>query len=689
MPEIKLADNSSLEITSESASTPALDRYLEVGLVFIFSNLNSEFKQGQAKPISQIDATSFPLALSANAPGGSFALSDAILNVQGGGAASLDLMTGDKKKDFLQALHLDDAPDLMSFAFTASLEGGPSGSVGDFSFGLTSGQQITVTAYSRVAATDRLSDAVKKTISCLTLPHDLDDLQSMPEGDFCRLEGKGSLKFTACVQYSFLNSALANEPLDFVSASLSVKAQSGPKLQVTVEHSDTHQLTIASLGGNKVRLGASLTAESDIQGSFDFSIGVSANIGSEDALAFLLQHISPSPDKDLQQISDALPADARSDLSGQIKNVLQGAMTGGTAASLQDALERSRRRNHLFVYDVDLAALDAVSKPAVQAALRGDFTEITANGANLAGIIEVDSLSTLTLTTTHTLTLHLIGILNCSDVTTFVQKLKPALNAETGDVVLTSSEIQITENNIDSDHLREVLLRSAMITTAAASSPKSPNFVFKMIFFCANARPSASELQQFFNVLQAISSPDADKAKELMNRTSTPVREAGIYLSLNLNKELSLVVFRNRNSDDYVIAGQNALRTILAEDKASANRLRLCSLSIDFWKKLREKGNRQDTLELLASQGITDQASVVDFFAIDWWAQAMGKVASALAKQQSLKDAEQDALKKSEGGFNIPWALLAVRQLAGSPEVDSKFTVPAAAAVRTVSAVGR
>jgi hypothetical protein len=52
----------------------------------------------------------------------------------------------------------------------------------------------------------------------------------------------------------------------------------------------------------------------------------------------------------------------------------------------------------------------------------------------------------------------------------------------------------------------------------------------------------------------------------------------------------------------------------------------------------------------------------------------MSKVATALANKQPLMDAEKDALKKSEGGFDSPWALLATRLLAGSPPVASKLT---------------
>ena len=53
-------------------------------------------------------------------------------------------------------------------------------------------------------------------------------------------------------------------------------------------------------------------------------------------------------------------------------------MHGGIAATLHDALKQSKERKYLFVYDADLSALDSTSTAALQSALKGDFTAITA-----------------------------------------------------------------------------------------------------------------------------------------------------------------------------------------------------------------------------------------------------------------------------------------------------------------------
>jgi hypothetical protein len=671
MPSIKLTDNSSLAIVSNGRSPS----YLQTGLEFLFSHLSPEFKDAETKQVGDLDAGSFPLVLMAAVPG-AFNLPSATLNVKQNDSAALDLLTAGKKREFLKALNLDEdfAPALISFAFKSGLESGPSGTVGDFTFGLTSGQGITVATYASVAMNDSFIDVTRSAIDGLTLPHGLDDLRRLPQGNICQVQGKGSLKFSASVQYEFLNNALATAPFEIFSDALTLNAQSGPTFQISVEHSDAHQLTIASLGNNKVRVGVGLTAEADVEESLDFSLGITPEIGTHDALQFLVERISRVPDKDLKKVREALPVDKQVELNGQIKKVLQDATKGGLLSSLHTALKQSKERNHLFVYDIDLSALDTASTAAVEAALKGDFTHITAAGASLAGIKEVSSVSTLTLTTTHTLTIHLLGILNFSDVSSFVQKSKVGLNADSGEVILTASDIKISQNTLDPDHLREILTRSAMITIGAACSPQVPDFTFKMVFFLKKARVSASDLQQFSNVLTAVSSSSAQTAAALLQGSPKQLQDVFLYLSLDLKKETSVSIFLGRTYDDFVLAGQKALTTILAGDPDSAGRLPLLSVDLAFWKQLSEAGDRPNILQLLATRGINNEASATDFLSVDWWAQAMGKVATALANKQPLLDAEKDALKKSEGGFDEPWALLATRLLAGSPPIDSKLT---------------
>jgi hypothetical protein len=682
MPSITITDGFSPAIESQQ-TTPALAHYLRSGLEFALAKSSPRFEQALKGKISDIDSGSFPVSMSPS-NSSSFAVSSATVSVNPGLTASIDLLTGGKASDFAKALgpNVPPVPSLVSFAVGAQLEAGPSGTVGDFCFGLLSGGEIAISNYCPAKPDDMFKDAVERAISGLTIPHDVDDIRALPEGNICTIEGKASLKFTASVQYNLLNNTLATAPFEIVSAALALKLQSGPKLQVAVEHTNTHQLTIAALDNDKFRLSVSLGAEADIEDAFDFSIGVSGNIGTTDALQFLVEHVSSVPDKDLAQIRRILNAQEQSNLSDQIKTVVQAATKGGISVSLNEALKASRERKYLFAYDVDLNALDAASTPAVQSALKGDFTQITALGSSLAGIKEVQSISTLTLEKTHTMTLHLLGILNFSDLSTFMNKVKVAHVDDTSEIVLAATEIKVVQNTINSDHLREVLTKSAMITTAADSSPKNPDFKFQMVFFLDKAGIKSSDLRQMYNTLRFVSSPHAEEAKALLARPSPDRPDAFLYLSLTLDKNLSTAIFKDpntgapRSTDDFVKTGQEAMAAILADDPDSVGRLPLFSVDSALWNQLRQDAAAPAIESRLRNYGILSPLSVTDFYTIDWWAQAMGKMAAALAAGASLMDAEKDVLKKSEAGFGIPWALLATSHLLAAPsKVTAQFTV--------------
>lgn len=679
MPTIKITDNASVEITSQE-STPALANYLETGLIFILDKTSSVFKQAAGKKISDIDSGGFPASISPSIPG-SFAVSSATVSVKPGFEAILDLLTGSKAKNFLTSLG-PGAPQplgLVSFAITAELESGPSGTVGDFSFGLVSDQEIKISTSCPVAPTDLLTDAVQRAISGLTLPHDIDDIRALPEGHICTLEGKGSLKFTASVQYSFLNNTLLAAPFEVLSKSLTLNAESGPKLTVTVEHSNTHELTIAALGNNKCRLSISLTAEDDTEESFDFSLGLSGKIGGSDALQFIIEQVSKMPDEDLAQTRAILTSQEHSELSAQIKTAVEGATKAGITASLHDAFRESEQENSLFIYDLDLRALDSISTAAVQSALMGDFVQLTTLGSTLKGVMEVKSVSTVTLTKTHTLTLHLLGLLNFSDIGTFMKKAKVARIDGTSDVVFAATDIKIVQNTVDPDHLREVVTKSAMITTAADSSPKNPDFTFRMVFFWKKAGVNDSDLRQIVNSLVFLSSPDAAVAERLLDVSSGRRSDVFAYFSLTLDKALSTSAFKSRTSDDFVMAGQKAMKVILINDPESVDRLPLFSLDVTLWKQIRYAGAAANMERVLAEHGIACQASVSDFITIDWWAQAMANMANALAVGKSLANAEKDVLKDSDAGFDVPWALLATSILAPGAKATTQFVFSGAA----------
>ena len=294
---------------------------------------------------------------------------------------------------------------------------------------------------------ERFLSAAMRALSGVSIPHDLDDLQSLAEGSICKVKGTGKLQFKIDFQHNFLINSLATETIS-VLPTIGVNAQASGEIEATVTHSTSHELTIAALPGGKLHLAVSLTNIDDLETSLQVSTGVTVNVGKKDALEFLLSKISVNSDDEVDKLKQEMPDGEARDLSAQIKKVIDGAVSSSLKAALCEAFEDSEGTNVLFLYEVDLASAagDPASSEALQAALIGDFTKITAKDASLQGIKALDSVHTLTSTKTHTITVHLLGVFNFSDVGTFTRKAKSGINKDTGRLSLHQkiSKLQIT-----------------------------------------------------------------------------------------------------------------------------------------------------------------------------------------------------------------------------------------------------
>ena len=76
------------------------------------------------------------------------------------------------------------------------------------------------------------------------------------------------------------------------------------------------------------------------------------------------------------------------------------------------------------------------------------------------------------------------------------------------------------------------------------------------MFFLKKANVSSSDLRQFSNVLKSVSSSDAAQAEALLTGPASSFHDVVLYLSLDLDKDGSLAIFKNRTSDDFVLAGK-------------------------------------------------------------------------------------------------------------------------------------
>ncbi len=691
MATIQLTDNTSLDVTASGGSAGAtLKKYLKDPLVFV--SPRREQLNAAGVTVGQLDEHFFPLTAAAKADG-KFVVETAKLDVKAGALAEVDLLTGDRSSDLLQSLKLRDKedgsppPELMSFAITGTVDSGPTlkmgdlAKAGDLTFGITSGAAVTLTNYCQVAKDEPFLRAVERAVSEFSIPHDMEDLQSLAEGSISKVKGTGKLQFKIDFKHNFLNNSLATVPLSAIPVRIGVKAQVSGEIEVTVAHTATHELTIAALPEGKLHVSVNLTNIDDLETSLQVSTGVSVNIADTDALEFLLSKISVNSEQEMEKLRREMPQGEARDLSAQIKKTIDAAVDSSLKAALREAFEDSEEANMLFAYEVDLRSAlgDPTSSDALQAALRGDFTKITAQGMKLQGIKTLDSVHTRTSARTHTLTIHLLGVFNFSDVGTFTRRAKAGINKDTGEIVLTSEDIEVIDNNVEREKLRRVLVKSAAVTAAAAANTISASdFHFRFVYFLRKANAGRSDMQQFANILTLIGTKENGAAQSLLEEESTRFGDTGLYLSMDLDAETSRALFLDdgapRQEPMYIRLARGVMAHVLSGDAASAKRRSLFTSSLEFWNELKEAGSGANVVRLLVENGVPEEAST-DFFALNAWTEAMSDFASKIAAGKPLEKAAKAVVSDSTGGFDLPWALLASRLLpAHAPSVTCQFT---------------
>jgi len=677
MPTIQLTDNTTLNIAASSADGNAtLNRYLTNPLTFIAPG---SLKAIVDQKVGDLDPTAFPIALSAGG-GATFAVEGTSLGVQLGASASIGLLTGADATGFYSSVGQPPDPaaaDLISFGLQGALSAGDTATISDFTFGITPGASVALTSFVAAAGTDTLADTVERAVAALTIPHDLTDLGSLPPNAICQIDAASCLKFTASVTYNVLNDPLATLAISNLP-SISVNATAGATIEGTATHTSDHTLTIARLANGLIHLSVNLTKTDDFETSLTVSAGATAEIGSQDALTFLLGLISPNPTTEAQQIQADLPPAQAQQLSGDIKAAIEASLSSSFQASLKAALDDRQSNSRMFLFEINLAALDGDSSAAVASALKGDFTAITSPGAALAGIQVLDSVLTDTSTIKHSLALHLLGIFNWGSTNTFVEKSKVDYTQDTHEIVLSDETIAVVSNNLDSDKLRQVVLKGITLTIpASANTPAAANPI-NMVFFDRQASTNPSIMRQFVNVLAATGAAGAAGASSLIGQNLQNYGTSSLYLGLNLTPPQCRQLFVDSGGQPYdwtvyLRYACDAEATILNGDAANADRLKLFTAGVDFWTQLMNAGAAPNQTALLTGQGIR-QTAIVDVITLIWWSSAMASYSKALVAGQSLVGVGKEVVKDSTGGFNEPWLVLAAWNMLQNPAVASIFT---------------
>ena len=683
MPTISLTNNTSVILAASSNDSNAtLNRYLRNPLTFVTpAGLNA--LTGQT--MKDLPTGAFPFTLSATAEG-AFAVNQNMLTVDASVSATVGLIKGADIADFFDSLSWTPVPameGIVWFALNGSLSGGLSGSAGDFSLGATVGSSLALTSYAMGAQTDTFGNTLEQAIKAITIPHDVDDLKSLPVNTICSVEGNTSLQFTASMSFSIFNNPLASASIAALPA-LSLNAKVGATVEATATHKSGHTVTIAKLPSGLIHLGVELTKVDDLEASLSASAGVTGKVGKFDAVAFLLKQLSKTSTQQLADLKGTLTDAQYNRLNGDIKAAIDATLASSLQVALKVAFDKKTTNSRIFLYEINLNALDGQSRAALEGALRGDFTVLSRAGAALAGIKELASALTVVNKVKHSMVIHLLGIFNAGSINTFIEKSSVNYVAGTSEIVLSDESIDIAENSLTTEQLRHLVVKCATLTIPAAANTPEAAFPLRLIYVDRQADTHPAVMRQFVNLLNATGSPGAAAGAALLTRKLRNYGTCSLSLSLNLTPGQcrSLFIDGQGKPTDWVAYLGFACRaqaSILASDgdDIDSDRVLLFKAAPAFWKNLRDAGALENQTKVLRDLGVRNanlNAVAVDATTLIWWSSAMEAYSRALVSDKSLLAVGKDVVKDSNRGFDEPWMMLATWQMLGEPELEVIFT---------------
>ena len=590
----------------------------------------------------------------------------------------------------------------LSFETSAQINTGVSGTVEEFTLGLTEGKSVSIgnSKYFPQLASMTVVDATRALLSELAILSDVSSIEFMPAQNIYSLSGSGSLTFKASAGYQFFSNPLTSVDIPVagtlaVKASgnadvdFSVKIESGFKISVLKNSSSTARLAVDRLRGTEVDTGISVAAQ------------VSATVKNKDLLSLLLSAISPKPDKEIEQLKTKLSDEERDAIS----DALQCAIQNNFELAVKAEIESATHDDTLVLYELDLKNLSGKGKSAVASALKGDFRQL-AETAHQDGVTELYSVLTTSNTKTRRLTVHLLNVFQAGEVSALISK-ETVRTTPAGDLAITDAatarRIDFLNFGTKTDRLRHVLFTSAMITSAykgTKAEVAAPELRCELAHFRYLDKARGDDLRINLNALQALrllANDQVQSAIEAVKHQNPSPSTINMKLALSAEdcERLFLDGGKARTADLYETIGKSAMYRLIWNDLSQSGLAAvLTTQRLETWNKLKDANTPEQAAEALGPG--TDPLLAAPYLAevsrITWWADHMAALARCIEDFRDSGadlDPSSDSFQKlhnvlskeakevsslSEDYFNLPWGILAVAQVLGfSPPVEVTY----------------
>ena len=592
------------------------------------------------------------------------------------------------------------APDerYVSIGLTASAAVAADATVGGVSFGFQPGSSFEIVNYRRFStkpSAPMLVAAIGDTLQAFSLPASVDDLAALPEAAIVTVNGSGTLSLTTAVNLLAVANPLATLSLPAGAGALEVKAGESVVVNAGFKLSCDYQIRVQKPAPNRIRLGYYKKRSSAETAGVTVSAGVSAGIGSFDLYSTVLGAISSSPEKDRQALRDG-------GLSAGQAGAIEEAVKAGIARKLELAvcaeLSAVQSRQAAFLYEVELDALDAVARDAVERALRGDLSGLAASELQpVPGVTPVRSITSSMRQGGHTLRIDLLGIYNYISISKLTLSGKVVYEPVTGDLVVTDSataqriQAASTPFSADPGRLQRVLAESFLITAAyrgSKAAAAAPQLKSAHTFYDFREKTDRQTMRGYLDTGIALDLL-AEADEQALLGTLDDFGPTAFYAETRYDDGLTTALFLDgeqpRPLAEYETAGREAVQLLVRAGAPDEYRRRPAT-DDTLWAQMKSAG--QPGFSSLFPGLSQLQVSVIaaDYTAIVWWAEAMRTTGEKLAvlrrfvgaspglswddpRFRSLRADLQSHLAAvaadAREEFGRPWGLIAMDRVSG------------------------
>jgi len=590
----------------------------------------------------------------------------------------------------------------VAFSIRPTLAVGVNGDVGDLSFGMSAGSESEWRCYRPFVTTSsiRLDDAAKELLEHFVIPNDASDLREMrqlPTGTLACISGHGHLRIAASANVVAAFNPLASVDTLPKLGKLHVSGGASASVGVAATLTGEYQIRAQKVGDATVRLGFHTLKGREIEVTLSAKAGPGVSLGDKDLLAMLFKGpggISVENRQDLMQAG----------ITTQQLDRVVTAMNGGLSRKLEMAISARlaslREDEAAFLYDIDLATLDAAGAAAVDQALTGDLTALNALEPQLPahGITLLQSQTDALRKKSVQWRINLLGVINVLSLSELVRTGTVLHDEESGELLVTD---KVTSDRVGaavaSKQIRKLLYESTMMTLTykAVGLDVNSDLAASQSFFLFDKSANRQRMSDFLDAVTALQLTDAGSAPDL----SAGVDDFGkssLSLETTFDKTACERVFQAGGAppgrDAYESIGKRALLALVKPGDPDAYR-RIPLEQDALWRRLKDSG--QSNFRFLLPPPITGGAAealrvamvTADYSVIVWWAQAMATAAERLAdmatflagrhptaldkdpqfqkRRVDLEDAVTKAIRRNTATFDDPWGLVALFMASG------------------------